>query len=321
MIMKAIPLFLVALLWFPAASLTGAGCPSTPTSYCVSLPPGYTAFANHLEPANLSTLLGNPVALTTVFRLNNGSWNSSTYDPDLGGWDDDAVINNGEGILIHNPSPVPVSISIAGAHVAPGLPLALRLGFNLVGRQEVGLGSFESIVGYPPGGCPGMRLYRLDPNLANQPEPPNFLNSIEYAYDGLTWSPSTPVINVGEAVFIYAAANCSGILSFSVSGVFPSTVGGCGVARMQIIGSALLPGSNVILKRTGEVNVAATNITSQPGGFFLEAIFDLAGASPGTWDVEVTSPSNVVQTIAGGTPHRRGSRPRHCLAIVVGPVR
>lgn len=198
--MKTTPQLLTLALWLAASGPVLAGCPPTASSYCVALPAGWSLLANHLAPMPLSDLLASAVSGDTVYRF--GMQTSYTVFLFDGGWiPGDPSLGQGEGLLVGSVGAR--DLSIAGSSQAPVLPLNLAPGFQLLSRQEVGLGTFENIVGYSPDGCPGLELYRLKipypitGSGALNPTDPNAY--IKYTYGGGAWSPATPVLNIGEA--------------------------------------------------------------------------------------------------------------------------
>ena len=78
------------------------------------------------------------------------------------------------------------------------------------------------------------------------------------------------------------------------SGVNNSTV------DFVITGTNLPTGTTVVLRLSGQADIAATGVTSASGDTELTGTFDLTGVQTGTWDLIVTDPSVRVVTQVGG---------------------
>src|SRR5262245_10202932 len=153
---------LYSLLLLVTAWIAG-GHPGFAVSYPVTLAPGLQIFANHLGATlDLGSALVPPGPMT-VLRYNNasGSFMSSTYDPDMGGWTDPSLllIAPGEAAFIDNATFGPVSFTPTGA-AGTIVPSSVSSGRFALGRQTVGLGTFESILGRSPQDYSSVVVYR-----------------------------------------------------------------------------------------------------------------------------------------------------------------
>lgn len=82
----------------------------------------------------------------------------------------------------------------------PVLPLDLPPGFSLVCCQYPRDASFEDIVGRPPD--LGTRLYKSQGGLPLWPTNTEGTTFLSYAFTNETWSPSVPLVSLGEAVWV-----------------------------------------------------------------------------------------------------------------------
>jgi hypothetical protein len=103
-----------------------------------------------------------------------------------------------QGVALHSASSLTVGFTNTPA---PQLPLALPAGLSLVACQSNMPATFQDIVGRLPD--PGTKLYRLLTNYAGDPIPDfNETNYTIYTYQDGAWSPTEPVADAGEAVWI-----------------------------------------------------------------------------------------------------------------------
>lgn len=219
--MKSKPL--LSLLGFCLSALCAWG----QTTYTYNLanvpggPVGYTMFGSqlNLNPGDLeSSPLGmslsrlakvytwSPVTqtFTTSTKLINGSWN---IDP---------VLTTGQGFYCTDPNGTGLNnvpfTGTANASPTPISPFTPDTMFYLLTSQDYisgqSLYQYSDITGYPTPLTPGVSLFRAKTSLLGIPAgvistPFTSLGDWnEYWYDGTQWNPSTPSINVGEAVWI-----------------------------------------------------------------------------------------------------------------------
>lgn len=210
-----------------------------------------------------------------------------------GFWDpSDPLIAHGEGIIVR--SPVTTSATISGTYQAPSLPLTLAPGFHLIGRQEVGLGSFENIVGRSPADYTSAKIYRLEPlgNVSIFGVPVSYRF---YSYQSGIWSPYAPVLQVGEGAFIEVGNFVGGAPAFAVNGIFPREGGDCVNSFDVVLTGNGFNGTESVTLQGSSGPVIGTGVTADANGFLLHATFDLTHANFGT----VNGPHNV--TVQGAS--------------------
>jgi len=104
--------------------------------------------------------------------------------------------------------------------------------------------------------------------------------------------------------------NGSPVGPLSLSSISPARGGNGGVVASTIYGSNIANGATVKLTRAGETDILGANVQPAVGGKSAIAVFDLRGASPGSWSVVVTNPDNSSQQLTNGfqvelnTPNR-----------------
>lgn len=179
---------------------------SAPSSYTITLQPGYNLIANQLDNA-----AGNSAAV--LFPNSGGQrdgdellvWNCSqsytTYFFDSSsptGFSDQngmpiaaPIITPGMGVFYNNQSGVTETVIFTGTPrcPAPPAPLCPCGTFSLVSYELDCFGTYQNITGLAP--VEGAQVLRW-----------NGTGYTTYAFTSGAWTPSTPVLNVGEAVFI-----------------------------------------------------------------------------------------------------------------------
>ena len=108
--------------------------------------------------------------------------------------------------------------------------------------------------------------------------------------------------------------------TFTLSGIRPRRGGNTGSATALLYGSGFVSGSTVKLSRPGEAAIPGEAVTVNVGGAVAAAIFNLAGRSPGPWDVVVTNPDATSVTLAAGFQIEEGGAPE-LWADTLGPPR
>ncbi len=130
------------------------------------------------------------------------SWDGSVFNEDIitpAGWDLPPLVR-GTSVILH-PVGGPATICFPEPTQSPTLPLRLACGFNAVGCQSNIVAGFEDIVGRPP--WEGVQVYRLNPGPGRQPAnfaPPDYTI---YTFSAGSWSPTVPIAQVFEGVFVY----------------------------------------------------------------------------------------------------------------------
>lgn len=106
---------------------------------------------------------------------------------------------------------------------------------------------------------------------------------------------------------------------FVLTKISPSIGGNSGEVLAFISGSALVNGSTVTLRRSGQPDIIGNPVHVDVGGSALGVTFALAGRAIGSWDVVVINPNGVSQTLAGGFTIAAGGAPQ-LWVDVVGPT-
>ncbi len=86
----------------------------------------------------------------------------------------------------------------------------------------------------------------------------------------------------------------------SLSSISTSHGGNGGVIASTIYGSNIGDGATVKLTRAGQTDIPGANVHTAVGGKSIIAVFDLRGASPGSWNVVVTNPDSSTQQLTNG---------------------
>lgn len=179
---------------------------------------GYTIFSDNVS------LSPNDLEHTTLQMLSPTAellyWNPTTQGyivykriPAGGGWTSNPTITTGEAFYCIDPEGAGVSIPFTGGpgnltQIASFTPATewYFLGSQIY-HATPSTYNYNEITGYPNPGVTGVSLYRANTSvLATSPLPsapftdPAQWN--EYWYDGSNWHPSTPAVNLGEAVWI-----------------------------------------------------------------------------------------------------------------------
>jgi len=183
---------------------------SPPTSYTITLTPGFNLIANQLDNS-----INN--GLDVLFSILPDGVQIYTWVPCSGfvcyekdsisgtGWTDcngnDVVpptLNPGEGAFINIPVAATWSgfpnLTFTGTPRCPDLPVSFSCpcgSFELLSRQVDCLGTYENITGLSPQA--GTKLQRWNGSAY-----------FTYTFTSGAWDIGTPIMNVGEAVFISA---------------------------------------------------------------------------------------------------------------------
>jgi hypothetical protein len=117
----------------------------------------------------------------------------------LGQWGPDIVFGPGEG-AIFQPSGGSATLLFQQS-VAPRLPLKLQPGFNLVCCQSDVAASFEDVVGTPPAN--GTLLYQFNSGPGRNPFNLAAPDYAVFTFTNGVWSPTSPMVGITEAVFVF----------------------------------------------------------------------------------------------------------------------
>lgn len=168
---------------------------------------GFALIANQLQTPNntLASLIPNPPVNTTVYKYNAG-WTAYVFDELDEAWspDGNATINPGEGLMVKNVQNTPMNITFVGEVLQGELTNPLPAGYAVRSSMVPQAGGISSILGFPA--QPNDTVYKYAGGYT------------AYVFDELdeAWSPSEPVIGVGEAFFSRKIAGGSWVRNFTV---------------------------------------------------------------------------------------------------------
>jgi hypothetical protein len=171
--------------------------------------PGFNMVANPLVQTDttVGALLPTPPQLTAIFKLTPTGFVQSTYDADLGGWDDPALtLDLGGGFFLYNPGNTAFTATFVG-EVAQGtlvnnIPTA---GFSMRSSKVPQTGRLTADLGYVPNQLDS--VYTFVGGAFTQ-----------YTYDqDLGGWDEDPPISVGQAFYLNAAAPNNWVRTFSVN--------------------------------------------------------------------------------------------------------
>jgi hypothetical protein len=199
----------ICLIGILSWTATSFGAP-----YTITLPPGSSLIANHLDNGgnSLNTVLSGVPDGTQLQKWNCSSFVTYTYDEGLGTWSPPGgTLRPGEGAVLINASGSSFLHTFNGTAHVPSCPLpsACACGREfLASRQTAAIGSYETITGFNP--MDGAVLKRLAGG-----------SLVTYSFSDGAWFPSVPSVNIGEAVWVTIPCSSS---SFTVSGLTNRTV-------------------------------------------------------------------------------------------------
>jgi hypothetical protein len=175
------------------------------------IPPGFSMIANQLDTGTntLGNLLPNVPQGTIVYKFTSAG--GYTGDNFFGGvWGDPTVtLNPGEGAFIYNPGSSPITNAFVGTVFQGTNNVTVPAGFSMQGYPVPVVGGISANFSYPA--VNGDILYLWSGGTF-----------VGYNYFGGGWtlngSPQEPIINVGQAFFIYhAGSNATNwVVSFTV---------------------------------------------------------------------------------------------------------
>jgi hypothetical protein len=138
------------------------------------------------------------------YEFTDGAWNSTS-----------AKLLPGQGAFINLPTGGG-SITFVGSPYVPVLPVSLPCGcgtnaLNLIGRQTNGVGTYENVTGYAPED--GAKVQRWNGSVL-----------VPYTYSSVGgWSPSVPILNIGEGAFFSVPCPTTPCLSIQCSNIVLSS--------------------------------------------------------------------------------------------------
>jgi hypothetical protein len=206
---------------FVAAAFVAAGIVSSMAQvYSVNvvgyvnkvLTPGYNLIANPLETtANRVEELfaGKEVDLMSVYKYVAGTgYTIANYSADLGEWDNTFTIDPGEGVFVYTPEEVTVTFvgEITEGAKVNNLPTGWSMKSSMIPQ-----GGALSALGYVVADLDSVYIYN------NTATPPGYVIS-NYSADLGEWDNGEPVLEVGDAFFLFKATPGSWERTFTVSG-------------------------------------------------------------------------------------------------------
>lgn len=168
--------------------------------YRLDLMAGLNFIANQLDHGSnrLNEVMPDVPDGCAFYKYNNGpgTWTVSIYSAGARRWlnGDSLTLSPGEGAFLD--SPRPFTLTFTGTPHVPVLPVSISSGHTyLLSRQTNDVGRYEDIVGAAP--PPGTALYQWNRATARYDL---------YVFDefDLLWTPSIPMADVGEPVWIAA---------------------------------------------------------------------------------------------------------------------
>ncbi|MER2513647.1 MAG: choice-of-anchor Q domain-containing protein [Nitrosomonas ureae] len=107
---------------------------------------------------------------------------------------------------------------------------------------------------------------------------------------------------------------------FALSAIMPTKGGIAGALLAQIFGNGFINGAQVKLKRSGQTDIIGSPTKVDSGGSAILTSFDLAAASAGVWDVEVTNPDGDTKKLPNAFSTEPAKIPELWVEVVVQDV-
>lgn len=175
----------------------------------VTVPTGFQLIANPLdaEDNSIGALLPDIAEGTIIYKFNATSGTYSINSFQFGAWDfPTATLNPGEGAFIFNGEPAALTLTFVGEVPQGPLSQAVPAGFSIQASQVPQQGGIQTALEFPAE--EGDLVYRFDTTAQTY-------RIFDFNFG--EWSPSEPVINVGESVFVNKAAATTWSRTFSVN--------------------------------------------------------------------------------------------------------
>lgn len=178
-----------------------------------TLVPGFNLISNPLDAGagnnTVGKLLSNiqgtiPTGLKAyTFDSTSGAFRSpASYVNAAVGFSPTARANDtvvpGEGMFVYNPGATALTVTFVGQVMQGDLVNPLPKGFSVKANQVPQAGKPDS---FGLQGTTGDRIYKFDKTTGGYKTPSSYVNA------AVGWSPATPVIDVGEAFFMYRATS------------------------------------------------------------------------------------------------------------------
>ena len=155
------------------------------------IPVGFSMIANQLEAVDhtVAALLPNAPEGLQIYKWDEGrqSWTANAFN--FGAWEDPSMcLNPGEGIIVQNRSGAPFEVSFVGeVNMAVQNRVPLQQSIRSSGVPLAG--PLSSTLKCLPFGA-SCQVFRMTGTEGSY---------TAYTWDGATWSPSEPEIEMGEA--------------------------------------------------------------------------------------------------------------------------
>ena len=104
--------------------------------------------------------------------------------------------------------------------------------------------------------------------------------------------------------------------AFSLTRVLPNAGGNTNTVSAIVSGNGFVRGAAVKLVRAGQPDIVAQPVQVDAGGSAIAVTFDLTGKPTGSWNVVVTSPNGVTQTLTGGFIVEPGRAPQLWVDVI-----
>jgi len=163
---------------------------------------GFTMIANPLNTTNntVVSLIQNPRLGMIVYKFAAGfqanSFNGSTWNTPS------ASLNPGEGAFLFVPAGAPYTNTYVGEVLQGSLTNAVPQGFAMLGSKVPQTGLVQTDLAFPA--TLGTIVYKFAAGFQAS------------SYNGATWNPSQPTINVGEGFFSFQPSAQTWVRTFTV---------------------------------------------------------------------------------------------------------
>jgi hypothetical protein len=173
----------------------------------LTLKPGLTMVANPLKATSntVGSLISNVPDGTTIYKYTGAGYDINAFE--FGEWGNPGMtLEPGEGAFISVPGTADVNLTFVGEVPQGALTTALPKGLSIKASQVPQTGAIDTVLGFPAED--GDTIYKWNTTTKN--------------YDGAvfefgSWAPASPVVNVGESVFVNKVNAGTWTRNFSVN--------------------------------------------------------------------------------------------------------
>jgi hypothetical protein len=169
----------------------------------VSNPNGFSLITNPLNTTNntVASILKTPRLGMILYKFSGGLFQANSYDGAVWSSPSDSL-NPGEGAFLFVPAGNAYTNTYVGEVLQGSLTNAVPQGFSILGSKVPQAGLVQTDLGFPS--SLGSIVYKWT----------GFFNA--FSYDGATWSPSQPSVNVGEGFFSFSPSAKNWVRTFTV---------------------------------------------------------------------------------------------------------